>query len=481
MDCEIPASASHGWRSVLAGREILRKGISWVVGNGEQIRIWDATWLSFKFPCQPIGPPTLETKSYTVSELLCPLTNKWDVVKIRSIIPQYEESILQIKTSSTPAPDSLVWLPERTGTYSTKSGYGVGILSTRIQCSADEPVDWLKHIWNIKTSPKLKDFLWRVVKKAIPVSSNLERRGLPSFNCKSCGAREDDLHVFLSCPVAEEVWSLIPVLQRPEYLLSMAGLIKQGASFTPLPPTGVAVPLWPWVLWNLWKSRNHLVFENRVFTGQEIVLKSIKDAREWGQAQMDSKSPTSPDASSRLSNSRSPCPPPSFQPGVLVCSVDAAWDSNSRRSGIGGIFSGSLATSLTSFSKVHSHVSSALMAEAIAVHRAVSLAVYSNVRSLAVLSDSLSLIKLLKMGELQPELFGIMFDIYHFMSLFDVISFHFISRNFNSEADSVAKSVLALSVTNPILFFPLKIYSSRLHPHLSRHLLICLWLRRKRK
>ena len=88
------------------------------------------------------------------------------------------------------------------------------------------------------------------------------------------------------------------------------------------------------------------------------------------------------------------------------------------------------------------------MAEAIAVHWAVSLAVFSNVRSLAVLSDSLSLVNLLNKGETQPELFGIMFDIYHFIPLFDVISFHFISRNFNVEADLVAKSAFAGSVMN---------------------------------
>ena len=41
-----------------------------------------------------------------------------------------------------------------------------------------------------------------------------------------------------------------------------------------------------------------------------------------------------------------------------------------------------------------------------------------------------------------------MFDIYHFVSYFDVISFNFVSRNFNVEADSVAKSALAMSVTN---------------------------------
>ena len=88
------------------------------------------------------------------------------------------------------------------------------------------------------------------------------------------------------------------------------------------------------------------------------------------------------------------------------------------------------------------------MAESIAVHRAVSRAAYSNVQSLAVLSDSLSLIKLLKSGRNQPELFGIMFDIYHLIPLFDVISFSFIFRNYNSEANLVAKSALASYVMN---------------------------------
>jgi len=39
LDCPIPTTASHGWKSILAGREILRKGLSWAVGDGESIRI----------------------------------------------------------------------------------------------------------------------------------------------------------------------------------------------------------------------------------------------------------------------------------------------------------------------------------------------------------------------------------------------------------------------------------------------------------
>lgn len=126
---------------------------------------------------------------------------------------------MQIKTSSTLATDTLFWLPEKTGTYSTKTGYGVGITSTQSLNLGNDPVNWMSHIWNVKTGPKLKDFLWRVVRKAIPVSSNLERRGFPSFNYKTCGAHEDDLHVFLKCPLAEEVWNHIPTLHRPSRAL----------------------------------------------------------------------------------------------------------------------------------------------------------------------------------------------------------------------------------------------------------------------
>lgn len=58
LDCPSPETASHGWRSVLAGRDILRKGLSWAVGNGDTIRLWDDPWLSFQRPMQPIGPPS---------------------------------------------------------------------------------------------------------------------------------------------------------------------------------------------------------------------------------------------------------------------------------------------------------------------------------------------------------------------------------------------------------------------------------------
>lgn len=50
LECHASATASHGWRSILAGREILLKGLGWTVGSGDQIRVWKDPWMSCDVP-----------------------------------------------------------------------------------------------------------------------------------------------------------------------------------------------------------------------------------------------------------------------------------------------------------------------------------------------------------------------------------------------------------------------------------------------
>lgn len=89
------------------------------------------------------------------------------------------------------------------------------------------------------------------------------------------------------------------------------------------------------------------------------------------------------------------------------------------------------------------------MAEALAIRLAVMTAAFSNIKSLVILSDSLSLITMLKARESSAALFGTLFDIYHFSY---VISFSFIPCLQNSDADSVAKLALssALVSSSPV-------------------------------
>lgn len=127
MDCSISSNASHGWHSIMVGREILRKGLGWVIGSGDTVRIWKDPWLSCEKPTTPIGPPPQSDENMLVSELLCPISNTWDRGRIKALLPQYEDHILRLITSYAHAADRLVWLPEKSGNYSTKTGYGLGV------------------------------------------------------------------------------------------------------------------------------------------------------------------------------------------------------------------------------------------------------------------------------------------------------------------------------------------------------------------
>ncbi|KAL0822904.1 hypothetical protein Bca101_046581 [Brassica carinata] len=200
MECSDPNSASHGWRGILAGREIIKKGLGWVVGNGKSIRMWQDNWLATSQQSCPIGPPTEQTQLAKVSELMLPNTVTWDTRKIRELLPQYEEQILKLVPSASEMPDERVRLLEKSGEYTTKTGYAVAKINTP---NNRDPFNRNRCIWNVKCSPKLQNLLWKLKNDAIAVGASLTRRGIHvDGNCKRCGAPETTLHVMFSCPFA---------------------------------------------------------------------------------------------------------------------------------------------------------------------------------------------------------------------------------------------------------------------------------------
>ena len=210
----IAGSVSHGWRGILIGRDLLQQGLGWAVGSGSLIKLWGEPWLSTSTPLTPIGPATEETKDWVVSNLIDPITKEWDLKAIRETVPQYEEAICKLVPSCFPLEDEWVWLPNPSGTYSTKSGYALAKLNNGE--SGSHEFQWKKCIWQVQTVPKIQHFLWKANSKALPVGSNLESRGLSvSPLCKRCGEPENELHVLLHCPAATAVWNLVPCLLKP--------------------------------------------------------------------------------------------------------------------------------------------------------------------------------------------------------------------------------------------------------------------------
>lgn len=438
LKCTAPSSTSHGWRSVLIGRDLLVKQLGWVIGTGEAINVWNDPWLSHSEQLRPYGPAPEALLSLKVADLIDPVSSEWNIQQIEAVLPIHKEQILRLRPSILKAPDDLVWLKNTTGEYSTRSGY-LTLMEEEFRTMPTNQTatfDWLSNVWNIKAAEKIKVFLWKSLHDALPVGEQFAIRNIPvSTVCTRCNVEESITHLFFSCPFAISVWKLAPFPQTIDSANFNStregwGFVRKAHS---LPPTGLGPgTLAAWILWSLWISRNQLVFEKRKFSAEETIQKAIVDAREWTKAQ----SPLSPTTTKPLIRSE---PIPTH--GNL-CSIftDAAWNSTSGCAGLGWIIDDR--NSSTQHSATSTLVSSPLMAETLAVLTAMNFALTHGIDSVMVFSDSQVLINTIKRKEMKLEIYGSLHDIYLLSLSFKSIMFNFIPRTANARADSVAKQAL---------------------------------------
>lgn len=357
MECTKKSNSSYGWQGVLIGRDLLAENLGWVVGDGKSITTWYSPWLSLTEQEGPIRPAREEDVNMRVSELFQQGTNDWDDVKLQNLLPHLQEKIKTIKPSLSGAPDKRVWLGTTTGEYTTKSGYKIAIKLREHRAMADEnnrELDWFKNVWKLNTSPKIKLFLWKVFQEAIPVGELLAFRNINvDTQCKRCNTLESINHLFLHCPYARRVWEAIPVtpavdlsgsIDLQEVWLSLCEKIC-------LPPTGLAAGhLAPWIVWQLWISRNNLCFTNKSITEEETIAKALQMAREWNNAQ-----------EKVTKKQRRPATQAPKPPNCTLVRTDAAWRASTQMAGLGWTI-GEQGEIATSFSTV-STVKTALVAE----------------------------------------------------------------------------------------------------------------------
>ncbi|CAL9230658.1 unnamed protein product [Arabidopsis halleri] len=338
----------------------------------------------------PMGPPTEESHRLTVDYLISPASLDWNKEKIKQILPDLESEILEIKLSKLGAADAYVWLPAKNGTYTAKSGYYTSVNATNEETSPQhDPLkdfNWKMHIWNTHCSPKSKFFLWKAMRGALPVGENLRYRGInATAACPFCGENESTLHLFFTCSFAKQVWTLAPFKfpLDPHSLTSFREGIEKARDLTCLPPTGIGLgPLHPWILWKIWLARNQQIFDHRHDPPQETLSQAIFLAREWQAAQTQIEKPIP---------KRIPEMAPRLDPDVIVCHSDAAWNEESKTAGLGWIFANQASGLKQQGSSTSRHIRSPLMAEALAVHLALTHA-----------TDLGNKIRIIEAGALKP-------------------------------------------------------------------------------
>lgn len=87
---------SHGWRGILAGRDLLITNLGKVIGNGDDTRVWKDPWLSTEHPSTPMGPVTESDQDMFVSDLICRGSGNWNIPRIMSSIPSLLPQILRL-------------------------------------------------------------------------------------------------------------------------------------------------------------------------------------------------------------------------------------------------------------------------------------------------------------------------------------------------------------------------------------------------
>ena len=442
LSVQPPKECSHGWRSILAGRDLLTLKLSAVIGNGESIKVWKDHWLSTVTPMTPYGPVLEKHQDLVVSDFLTREIKQWNIAALKEVFPLLVDTITLLKPSMTGRSDGVAWLGSRSGIYTTRSGYFAAAELEQQQTTTAQTLDWKKLIWTGRTSPKIKLFLWKITQGALPTGANLQQRGLlQHITCVRCGEVETESHLFLHCEYAEKIWSasLFKDQVNPSTCSEFLEALKLGKIATCLPPVGVVSDVFPWICWFIWLARNQLIFEKRFIEPEESLAKAIGAAREWNLAQ------PPPKAQPQRTNSRMITPD---LDDLIVCYSDAAWKKESNIAAFGCIFKDKRGSTVSETSCVEKNVPSPLVAEALALRCALLTVISLDFSKICFKTDCQTLITVLTSTAPPADLYGIIQDIDHLSSLFVSVSFKFLASNFNSAADKLAKSALCTATSS---------------------------------
>lgn len=229
--------------------------------------------------------------------------------------------------------------------------------------------------------------------------------------CPRCNELESITHLLFSCPYATKVWDLAPLattIRAIDVVTTLEGWEK-ARKLPPLPPVRLEVgTLSASIVWNLWISRNQLIFAKWSFTPEETLHKAISEAREWKLAQPSPKTTTTIPLITIEPDPR--------RSGLTSVHTDVAWNWATRSAGFGWIIDDMVSSSHHSATDLY--VSSPLMAEALAVRSAINFALAGGIEAISIRSDSQGLINIINRQEMKSELFGILRDIYGISTLF---------------------------------------------------------------
>ncbi|KAA3457378.1 reverse transcriptase [Gossypium australe] len=195
------------WRSIWAGKKLLKDGLCWRIGKGDQVSIWNDCWIP-GVDTNEIGNRANNSELESVSGLIDSTTRLWK----RDYLPRTHSAEDPPSSLAVVEHDDFqVWRGEHSGEFTVRSAYQL------LQKVTTDPNELLlqtkskkfyRKLWNLQLPSKVRITIWRFTWNFIPTLRNLKtRRVVHDSVCPRCrNAEKDSNHVLKKCPTSKELW-----------------------------------------------------------------------------------------------------------------------------------------------------------------------------------------------------------------------------------------------------------------------------------
>jgi hypothetical protein len=282
--------ASSWWRDICAvdkfveSKNWLDESISRRVNDGASTSFWLHRWIG----ATSLGESfprlfSLSTqKEGTVSDIAVGVGEGlvWNFLWRRSLFTWEIELVNRLRDILLPVrlsdgPDRWWWRVEPEGEFSVKSAYSYLVKEGSGLVEGVDKVFEL--IWRSPAPSKFIAFSWQALHNRIPTRDNLALRGIirgeASRNCVLCSDQlESASHLLLHCDFAFKIWMDIfrwlgVFVVMPA---SLSNLFEYfcGCARNKKARKGYSL-VWHTTIWQIWKSRNEAIFNNKVICAVE--------------------------------------------------------------------------------------------------------------------------------------------------------------------------------------------------------------------
>lgn len=124
LSAQAKSGISYVWRSILKGVEMVKKGMIWRVGGGDQIRIWEDTWIprgATRRRCSVQGNFDITR----VCELLDPVRKAWNEELVFQTLGEEDGKLVLCIPVCDQQEDFIAWHFDSKGLFTVKSAYKV--------------------------------------------------------------------------------------------------------------------------------------------------------------------------------------------------------------------------------------------------------------------------------------------------------------------------------------------------------------------